>query len=142
MQKPKVICGNEILLKFIKEYVKLTEEKYYPPWFWSGRLQTYWSSSYRDIDTTAVRYRRKLFTFSDGGQIALDCAVLPGLMNPNEQPLVVVIIPGLYSDSKANSMITLVEAIIGSGARAYVVNYRGMAGLYFRVTMLFSLELF
>lgn len=82
-----------------------------------------------------------MFTFSDGGTTALDCAVLPGLMNPNEQPLVVVIIPGLYSDSKANPMITLVEAIIGSGARAYVVNYRGMAGLYFRVKYIFLLTI-
>lgn len=82
---------------------------------------------------TAVRYRRKLFTFTDGGQAALDMAVLPGLINPHEQPLVVIIVPGIYSDSKSNSIITLVEAVIGSGAKAYVINYRGMAGLYFRV---------
>ncbi|CAL8074383.1 unnamed protein product [Orchesella dallaii] len=132
VQKPKVISGNEILVKFLSEHVKLTEEKHYPPWIWDGRLQTYFSTTYRDIDTTAVRYRRKLFTFSDGGQTALDMANLPGIIGPTEQPLIVVIIPGIYGDSKSNSMITLVECIVGSGAKAYVINYRGMAGLYFR----------
>jgi abhydrolase domain-containing protein 1/3 len=83
-----------------------------------------------------VKYTRKIFTLSDGGELALDWLVHS--TNPENQkprPLVVCV-PGLSGDSSELYCIAVAKSCLKRNLDMVVVNYRGTAGIPLRVSFL------
>ncbi|KAF8719666.1 hypothetical protein HU200_024410 [Digitaria exilis] len=103
------------------------------PWLASPHLQTlFLSISGRSPSFT---YRRQLYTVRDGGTIALDWLLASDLEGSNESiskddstPLLVVI-PGLSSDSSAAYVKHLVFSMASKGWNVVVSNHRGLGGI-------------
>ncbi|KAF8779410.1 hypothetical protein HU200_002679 [Digitaria exilis] len=103
------------------------------PWLASPHLQTlFLSISGRSPSFT---YRRQLYTVRDGGTIALDWLLASDLEGSDESiskddstPLLVVI-PGLSSDSSAAYVKHLVFSMARKGWNVVVSNHRGLGGI-------------
>ncbi|KAK3184799.1 hypothetical protein Dsin_032085 [Dipteronia sinensis] len=107
------------------------------PWISSPHLQTAFLSFFgRAPDIT---YKRHLFRTPDGGTIALDWLtdsdVVEGVTHVNDTTLncdktpIVVVIPGLTSDSSAAYIKHLAFKIVRQGWRVVVCNHRGLGGI-------------
>ncbi|KAI3972927.1 hypothetical protein MKX01_019585 [Papaver californicum] len=86
-----------------------------------------------------IYYKRQIFLTPDGGTIALDwlmsSAVSGGASHTNNVPLkdditpIVVVVPGLTSDSHSAYIKHLVFKIVKSGWNVVVSNHRGLGGI-------------
>lgn len=82
-------------------------------------------------------YKRQLFKLDDGGTIALDWLMHTDVMNPSiqvsdevhEKIPIVVVIPGLTSDSDSQYVRHLVFQMAKSGRNVVVSNHRGLGGV-------------
>ncbi|KAM0864465.1 hypothetical protein ACQ4PT_043917 [Festuca glaucescens] len=106
------------------------------PWLASPHLQTlflgFWARS------PSFTYRRQLYTVHDGGTIALDwllasdCEVDGSydrtVSNDDSTPIVIVV-PGLTSDSTAAYVKHLVFSMASKGWNVVVGNHRGLGGI-------------
>ncbi|XP_059631907.1 embryogenesis-associated protein EMB8 [Cornus florida] len=107
------------------------------PWLSSPHIQTTFLSFYGK--PPVVSYRRQLFHASDGGTLALDWLarsdVMEGIMNKNnaiskdDQTPIVVVIPGLTSDSSDAYIKHLAFNIAKHGWNVVVSNHRGLGGI-------------
>lgn len=69
---------------------------------------------------------REILRLSDGGQVALDWTEGPG---EGEDRPVLLVLPGLTGDSRADYVRCLAAAAHAIGARCVVFNNRGLGGL-------------
>ena len=71
----------------------MVREEYFPTfWCWESRLQSLVSTFVRNLLISDIKYRRQVFTFSDGGEVGLDWAGTDHHQSPG-QPIV-LILPG------------------------------------------------
>ncbi|KAJ1263064.1 hypothetical protein BS78_09G156000 [Paspalum vaginatum] len=108
------------------------------PWLASPHLQTlFLSLSGRPPSFT---YRRQLYTVRDGGTIALDwllasdleagdVSVCDGSISKDDSTPLLVVIPGLTSDSSAAYVKHLVFSMAIKGWNVVVSNHRGLGGI-------------
>ncbi|OEL29031.1 Embryogenesis-associated protein EMB8 [Dichanthelium oligosanthes] len=108
------------------------------PWLASPHLQTlFLSISGRSPSFT---YRRQLYTVRDGGTIALDWLLASDLeaadvgsydesISKDDSTPLLVVIPGLTSDSSAAYVKHLVFSMASKGWNVVVSNHRGLGGI-------------
>nr|CAB3465139.1 unnamed protein product [Digitaria exilis] len=108
------------------------------PWLASPHLQTlFLSISGRSPSFT---YRRQLYTVRDGGTIALDWLLASDLedaddgscdesISKDDSTPLLVVIPGLSSDSSAAYVKHLVFSMARKGWNVVVSNHRGLGGI-------------
>ncbi|KAL6848795.1 hypothetical protein ACP4OV_021378 [Aristida adscensionis] len=108
------------------------------PWLASPHLQTlFLSVSGRPPSFT---YRRQLYTVRDGGTIALDCLLASdleaagigscdGAISKDDSKPLLLVIPGLTSDSSAAYVKHLVFSMASKGWNVVVSNHRGLGGI-------------
>ncbi|XP_063825057.1 phospholipase ABHD3 isoform X2 [Ostrinia nubilalis] len=126
--KPILICRKGEFREFLEENVPLLNEHYWPtPWCLESRLQTVIGSVLRTRLLPAVKYRREILQLSDGGQVALDWA--EGAAGAGGEGAVLLVLPGLTGDSRADYVRCLAAAAAALGARCVVFNNRGLGGL-------------
>ncbi|RLN25113.1 embryogenesis-associated protein EMB8-like [Panicum miliaceum] len=103
------------------------------PWLASPHLQTlFLGISGRPPSFT---YKRQLYTVRDGGTIALDWLLASdledadGFISKDDSTPLVVVVPGLTSDSAAAYVKHLVYSIASKGWNVVVSNHRGLGGV-------------
>ncbi|KAG9444003.1 hypothetical protein H6P81_015343 [Aristolochia fimbriata] len=105
----------------------------YSPTLWlsSPHLQTAFLTFYGR--PPAFDYRRQVILVPDGGTIALDWLndmVSKGFSVPKEDPTpILIVIPGLTSDSSASYIKHLVFKMAKRGWKVVVCNHRGLGGI-------------
>ncbi|KAL8114738.1 hypothetical protein AgCh_021559 [Apium graveolens] len=103
------------------------------PWLSSPHFQTVFLSFYGRAPS--LRYKRELFITPDGGTIALDWAVnsdgmkVNGEVHTDDKEPVVVVVPGLTSDSDAAYVKHLAFKIVKRCWKVVVSNHRGLGGI-------------
>ncbi|KAI5019342.1 hypothetical protein ZWY2020_044230 [Hordeum vulgare] len=108
------------------------------PWLASPHLQTLFLGIWGR--PPSVTYRRQLYTVRDGGTIALDwllasdceAAVVTscdGTISSDDSTPIVVVVPGLTSDSTAAYVKHLVFSMASNGWNVVVGNHRGLGGI-------------
>jgi predicted alpha/beta-fold hydrolase len=95
------------------------------PWMLSGHIETMWGMRYRHSPS---KCRREIFTFSDGGQCALDFFDPPG--NAADAPIV-MIVHTLAGGTREPCSCNFAVAASRAGFRAFVFNNRGCSGVPF-----------
>ncbi|XP_024530780.1 phospholipase ABHD3 [Selaginella moellendorffii] len=103
--------------------------RYWPtPWLCSPHLQTAFVHFHGR--PPKVTYRRELFVAPDGGTTALDWLdpESSGSISIQETPIV-IIVPGLSSESSNAYMKHLAHGMVNQGWRAVVINHRGLGGV-------------
>lgn len=102
----------------------------YKPSLWSlcASFQTlaYLALAATQLLKHKVRYQRRIFTLSDGGEIALDWVIH---QDSKKQRDIVMVIPGLSGDEKEQYCISAAGACLKRDLDCVVVNYRGMSGV-------------
>ncbi|KAH0731854.1 hypothetical protein KY289_003042 [Solanum tuberosum] len=107
------------------------------PWLCSPHLQTIFLQFFERVP--ACNYQRQIFKTSDGGIIALDwlrnvddkkpsIKGFDGVQSDDKTPIVVVI-PGLTSDSDSAYVKHLAFKMVKSGWNVVVSNHRGLGGV-------------
>ncbi|KAF0919322.1 hypothetical protein E2562_029172 [Oryza meyeriana var. granulata] len=103
------------------------------PWLASPHLQTlFLGISGRPPSFT---YKRQLYTVHDGGTIALDWLLAAdskdtdGILSKDASTPLVVIVPGLTSDSAAAYVKHLAYSMARKGCNTVVSNHRGLGGV-------------
>ena len=82
----------------------------------------------RNLLISDIKYRRQVFTFSDGGEVGLDWANTENHQSPH-QPIV-LILPGITGCSQSEYVKSLVNVSLTEvNARCVVFNFRGRGGL-------------
>ncbi|KAJ0972029.1 hypothetical protein J5N97_019988 [Dioscorea zingiberensis] len=107
------------------------------PWLSSPHLQTGFLNFFGR--PPAFRYRRQLFSVRDGGTIALDWLLASdvkgyslhtdGDISKDDTTPIVVVVPGLTSDSASPYIKHLVHTIAKQGWHVVVSNHRGLGGV-------------
>lgn len=107
------------------------------PWLSSPHIQTAFLNFFGR--PPVFSYKRQIFLTPDGGTIALDwlmsSAVSGGASHTNNVPLkddttpIVVVVPGLTSDSHSAYIKHIVFKIAKSGWNVVVSNHRGLGGI-------------
>ncbi|KAK6945470.1 Serine aminopeptidase, S33, partial [Dillenia turbinata] len=117
---------------------KLLHGRFHPtPWLSSPHFQTSFMSFIGN--SPPFSYTREIFHASDGGTLALDWLMSSDvggnvlhmnqtINNEDKTPLVVVV-PGLTSDSEAPYIKHLVFKIAKRGWNVVVINHRGLGGI-------------
>lgn len=100
------------------------------PWLASPHLQTlFLGISGRPPSFT---YKRQLYTVRDGGTVALDWLLAnleDGIISQDASTPLVVVVPGLTSDSDAAYVKHLVHSMARKGWNVVVSNHRGLGGV-------------
>ncbi|KAL5069576.1 hypothetical protein RYX36_020463 [Vicia faba] len=107
------------------------------PWLSSPHLQTVFLNFFGN--PPSFKYKRQLFTTSDGGTIALDWLTysdvsdsdvhVDGVMKDDESTPIVVVIPGLTSDSSSAYLKHLAYNTAKHGWKVVISNHRGLGGV-------------
>ncbi|KAD6119377.1 hypothetical protein E3N88_10648 [Mikania micrantha] len=101
------------------------------PWLSSPHVQTTFLNFHGR--PPAVEYRRKLFHASDGGTFALDwlksCDVLGDSTYVDDKTPIVIVIPGLTSDSSSAYLKHLAFSTAKRGWNVVICNHRGLGGI-------------
>ncbi|CAA7396957.1 unnamed protein product [Spirodela intermedia] len=107
------------------------------PWLSSPHFQTTFLNFFGN--PPAFTYRRQIFRVSDGGTIALDwllasdvagCSADPNkVIAKDDTTPIVVMVPGLTSDSSSPYMKHLVYKVAKRGWNVVVSNHRGLGGV-------------
>ncbi|KAF6990328.1 hypothetical protein CFC21_007530 [Triticum aestivum] len=106
------------------------------PWLASPHLQTLFLGIWGR--PPSVTYRRQLYTVRDGGTIALDWLLASdwedgsscdGTISSDDSTPIVVVVPGLTSDSTAAYVKHLVFSMASNGWNVVVGNHRGLGGI-------------
>ncbi|XP_066310302.1 embryogenesis-associated protein EMB8-like isoform X2 [Miscanthus floridulus] len=103
------------------------------PWLASPHLQTLFLGIYGM--PPSFTYKRQLYTVRDGGTIALDwllasdLEVADGFISKDASTPLVVVVPGLTSDSAAAYAKHLVYSMASKGWNVVVCNHRGLGGV-------------
>jgi abhydrolase domain-containing protein 1/3 len=112
------------------------------PWLSSPHLQTVFLNFFGN--PPKFKYKRQLFNTPDGGTIALDWvtntvvsenAVHVDDVNKDESTPIVVIIPGLTSDSSSPYLKHLAYHTAKRGWKVVVSNHRGLGGVSITVSL-------
>ncbi|TNV77721.1 hypothetical protein FGO68_gene4644 [Halteria grandinella] len=119
----------------LNERSKLSQLIFTPSiWLRGGNLQTL-INPLKGIYLKAFmpyQYKREIFTFKDGGTIALDWheTIPEGNATPGQrQRPIVAIMPGLASDSNDIYIVNLVREGQRNGYHPIVINYRAASGV-------------
>lgn len=103
------------------------------PWLSSPHFQTVFLSFYGRAPS--LRYKRELYITPDGGTIALDWAMnldgmqVNGEVHTDDKEPIVVVVPGLTSDSDAAYVKHLAFKIVKRRWKVVVSNHRGLGGI-------------
>ncbi|XP_045826983.1 embryogenesis-associated protein EMB8-like [Trifolium pratense] len=106
------------------------------PWLSSPHLQTVFLNFFGN--PPIFKYKRQLFNTPDGGTIALDWVMnsvsenaghMDDVVNKGESTPIVVIIPGLTSDSNSPYLKHLAYHTAKRGWKVVVSNHRGLGGV-------------
>ncbi|KAF5818327.1 putative alcohol O-acetyltransferase [Helianthus annuus] len=111
---------------------RLLHGRYMPtPWLSSPHIQTAFLNFHGR--PPLVDYTRKLFHASDGGTFALDwlksCDVLGGSTYGDDETPIVIVIPGLTSDSSSAYLKHLAFSTAKRGWNVVICNHRGLGGI-------------
>ncbi|KAK6915930.1 hypothetical protein RJ641_018791 [Dillenia turbinata] len=117
---------------------KLLHGRFQPtPWLSSPHLQTAFMSFFGN--SPSFSYKREIFHTPDGGTLALDWLISSDIggialhknqmINKEDKTPVVVVVPGLTSDSEAPYIKHLVFKIAKRGWNVVVSNHRGLGGV-------------
>ncbi|XP_047076523.1 embryogenesis-associated protein EMB8-like isoform X1 [Lolium rigidum] len=102
------------------------------PWLASPHLQTLFLGIGRPPSFT---YNRQLYTVRDGGTVALDWFLASdledadGIISQDASTPLVVVVPGLTSDSDSAYVKHLVHSMARKGWNVVVSNHRGLGGV-------------
>ncbi|ONI26526.1 hypothetical protein PRUPE_1G030400 [Prunus persica] len=97
------------------------------PWLTSPHLQNFFLSFFGN--PPAVTYQRELFRVSNGGTIALDWAVSSYVLPKDDTTPIVVVLPGLTSDSQSSYIRHLAFNKAKMGWNVVISNHRGLGGV-------------
>ncbi|KAF9603573.1 hypothetical protein IFM89_037072 [Coptis chinensis] len=107
------------------------------PWLSSPHLQTVFLNFFGN--PPRFSYRRQLFTTPDGGTIALDwlmpsdvapaASYMSNSISKDDRTPIVMVIPGLMSDSASAYIKHLAFKIAKGGWNAVISNHRGLGGI-------------
>ncbi|XP_051145002.1 uncharacterized protein LOC127260960 isoform X2 [Andrographis paniculata] len=107
------------------------------PWLCSPHLQTIFVQFFGN--PPVVNYRRQIFQTSDGGTIALDWVKSDEVKKPpsqlndefiqDDKNPILIIIPGLTSDSHSSYIKHLAHKMDKHGWNVLVINHRGLGGV-------------
>eukprot|EP00850_Spirogloea_muscicola_P003263 SM000013S26432 [mRNA] locus=s13:381294:386850:- [translate_table: standard] len=102
------------------------------PWLCSPHFQT--AFLHFAVHAPSIDYRRELLKTPDGGTLALDWADPPaggkeGLHAGSDRTPVVVLVPGLTSDSQSGYILQTVKGLLQLGWQVLVTNHRGLGGV-------------
>ncbi|CAI9103777.1 OLC1v1002328C1 [Oldenlandia corymbosa var. corymbosa] len=113
---------------------KLLHSRYLStPWICSPHFQTAFLSFFGNSPVT--KYRRQLFKLDDGGTLALDWLMHSDAAPDNDaiprdtKKIIVIVIPGLTSDSNSSYVRHLVSMMAKRGWHVVVANHRGLGGV-------------
>jgi len=94
VSKPTLYCRKDTALHSLVDSMPIVHEVYKPTfWCWEPRLQSMLASFIRQT-IPDIKYKRELFTFSDGGEVGLDW--MKKVDGGPEQPIV-LLLPGYYA---------------------------------------------
>lgn len=79
----------------------------------------------------SVKYNRKIFELSDGGELAIDWLIHQNVQDKNRN--IVVCIPGLSGDSKEIYCVCVAKECLERNLDFVVINYRGTSGVSIKV---------
>uniref|UniRef100_A0ACD5U221 Uncharacterized protein n=1 Tax=Avena sativa TaxID=4498 RepID=A0ACD5U221_AVESA len=108
------------------------------PWLASPHLQTLFLGFF--ARAPPFTYRRQLYTVRDGGTIALDWLLASdcedavdgscnGTISSDDSTPIVIVVPGLTSDSSAAYVKHMVFSMASKGWNVVVGNHRGLGGI-------------
>eukprot|EP00092_Neocalanus_flemingeri_P033261 GFUD01036168.1.p1 GENE.GFUD01036168.1~~GFUD01036168.1.p1 ORF type:complete len:403 (-),score=140.01 GFUD01036168.1:67-1275(-) len=125
--RPTLHCRKNTALHSLVDSLPITHQEYRPTfWCWEPRLQSMVACFIRQT-VPDIRYRREVFSFSDGGQVGLDWMRKED--TGAEQPIV-LILPGITGSSQSEYVKILVNVACDEAkARCVVFNFRGQGGL-------------
>ncbi|XP_042421172.1 phospholipase ABHD3-like isoform X1 [Zingiber officinale] len=129
---------NSYIYEGIVAKCRMLRGRYVPtPWLPSPHLQTAFLHFYGRPPN--VSYRRQLFCTHDGGTIALDWLLASDVagdsyykdksITQDDTTPIVVVIPGLTSDSDSPYLKHLTYSLAKQGQNIVVSNHRGLAGI-------------
>ncbi|XP_057858165.1 uncharacterized protein LOC131067217 isoform X2 [Cryptomeria japonica] len=134
----RVICdpASEIATQVLSK-CQILRGRYWPtPWLCSPHLQTAFLHFFGN--PPVFEYQRQIFLSLDGETIALDWLIdndivkRPASLNmpisENNSTPIVIVIPGLTSDSKDPYIKHIAYALAKNGWKMVVVNHRGLGG--------------
>lgn len=127
VSKPTLHCRKDTALHNLLDSLSIVHEVYRPTfWCWEPRLQSMLASFIRQT-IPDIKYKRELFSFSDGGEVGLDW--MKKVDGGPEQPIV-LLLPGITGSSQSEYMKVLVNVACDEArARCVVFNFRGRGGL-------------
>ncbi|CAB4292210.1 unnamed protein product [Prunus armeniaca] len=97
------------------------------PWLTSPHLQNFFLNFFGN--PPAATYQRELFRLSDGGTIALDWAVSSYVLPKDDTTPIVVVLPGLTSDSQSSYIRHLAFNTAKMGWNVVISNHIGLGGV-------------
>ncbi|XP_038683197.1 embryogenesis-associated protein EMB8 isoform X2 [Tripterygium wilfordii] len=126
------------LYKLVGSKCQLLHGRYLPtPWLSSPHLQTTYLSFFGS--PPCFSYRRRIFHAQDGGTMALDwlmysdvcegASQVNAISLRNDNIPIVIVIPGLTSDSTAAYIKHLAFKMARQGCNVVISNHRGLGGL-------------
>ncbi|XP_074570980.1 uncharacterized protein LOC141827592 [Curcuma longa] len=129
---------NSYIYEGIVSKCRMLRGRYVPtPWLLSPHLQTAFLHFYGR--PPKVTYRRQIFCTHDGGTIALDWLLASDVaggsyymdksITQDDTTPIVVVIPGLTSDSVSPYLKHLTYSLAKQGQNIVVSNHRGLAGI-------------
>ncbi|KAJ6711297.1 ALPHA/BETA-HYDROLASES SUPERFAMILY PROTEIN [Salix purpurea] len=138
--------GNPVLLTYnpssqlyhsVVSKCRILHGRFFPtPWLSSPHLQTAFLSLV--AESPHVTYKRHMFYASDGGTIALDWLMSSDVKGAsctndatreNDKAPILIVIPGLTSDSGSAYVKHLVDKMAKHGWNVVVSNHRGLGGI-------------
>jgi predicted alpha/beta-fold hydrolase len=124
--KPQVHVNVDGELKTVIDRIPSLKVPYHAtPWLIDGNMQTMWGMRYR---RSPCKCRREIFTFSDGGQCALDYFDPPEKF---ENPPILMILHTMGGGTREPCSSNLATLASRAGYRALVMNNRGCSGVPF-----------
>lgn len=122
---PTLHCRKDTALHSLLDSLSIMHEAYRPTfWCWEPRLQSMLASFIRQT-IPDIKYRRELFSFSDGGEVGLDWMKK---VDGGPEQAIVLLLPGITGSSQSEYMKVNV-ACDEARARCVVFNFRGRGGL-------------
>lgn len=121
---PVIYCNKNSHWHKLISSLQILSESYKPTfWCWESRFQSMMAAIVRDLRISRIKYDRQIFTFTDGGEVALDWA--RGDEDAPDSPIV-LILPGITGSSNSDYAKALVNTIRSEvKARVVVFNQRG-----------------
>lgn len=129
-QRPVLAVSDGPFKNYLLDNMPMVRSRFWPTfWCVGSHGQTIIGNLWRLTFLPKLSYRREMLTLKDGGEIALDWSE----ENCKEGSPIILILPGLTGGSQAEYIKCLVKSANSFGARAVVMNNRGLGGVDLKV---------